>query len=444
MNTYANGALTSVEANNIVSDIICGRWDYNALPRPKRKQIFAYHLYQLASAFRGSKGDSSMCKAAETLFHAVIENCDVLETVDHRKWNVVAFLLRLCRYHEQWIACPDTWSPNQVHLSLPYCNLEAASFPDSNTLLFNQLRSLIRHLLGRYPLPGFWDLVWFQTGDIEFRWMDWYVDLSMGKSFRSLQKLPVSLNKKAAHLIAEAPSGAKLPQAFRWGQMRAEGISKDLCQIIFSHKCATDFSNDDVWLPLFRLFDPNSCATDVQRICTYVYQRRHQCSDGDFYQVKGKTLASINREMAEFYQQNPHFLIQPTAKRRRIKRRQKVLSWQIDHAYKDWYEEDLETGIVYSINEIRKSFLLYSEGRKMNHCVGSYVSRCMNGESSIWSLRSQEDGQWQSLVTIEVDPRRNRLVQAQAFFNSRPEPSDRQRILEWAKLNKIYINGDHF
>ena len=435
MNTYAGGSLTSTEAALLASKIIRGRPERTTRPCPSRSQIFAYHMRQLRFAFQNTKGDSPACRATESLFQAVIKNCALLEVIDHQKWNAVAFLLRLSRYHQHWISSPSSWSPQDLS-KLPSCNPEK-TLPNNDRVLFDQLRSLIRHLFGKYPLPGFWDSVWFQSGKIDFQWMDWYVELSAGKSFRSLKGLPIRLNKKAAHLSTQAPDDLQVPQAFRWAQLRAQGISDLTCKTIVKHHCATDFGNDHLWLPLFRLLPSGLEENQTLQLCTYVHLRIHEYSAAPLYHVKGKTLKSLTREMDDFYQNHPEYLLPRNTKQRRTKRRQKILRWENQSKYKEWCETDIYDGEDYSIGEICKSFQLISEGRKMNHCVGTYVRQCMNGESSIWSLRSRYDGQWKTHVTIEVNPHTDTIVQAQSYQNSEPTAEDWQRISKWARINRI-------
>lgn len=436
MNTYAGGALTSAEAATLAAQIIRGRTAGTNCLRPARSDIFHYHLYQLNLAFKYTKGNSPACRAAESLLQSVIKNCNLLETVDHRKWNAIAFLLRLCRYHKHWITSPSSWSPKDVS-ELPHCSPKNTALCN-NSDLFHKLRSLVRHLLGQYHLAGFWDSVWFQSKEINFQWMDWYVDLSAGKSFQSLVRLPIKLSKKASHLLnTKTPDNLPLPKALRWAQLRAEGIPEDVCKIVTNHRCSTDFENDHLWLPLFRLFKPSLEAREILELCTYTFLRKHKRNDGDSYQIKGKTLPSLTREMRGFHQSHPEYIIQPIISQRRTKRRCKVLNWQHHSDYKDWFEYDINNDITYSIEEICKSFQLISEGRKMNHCVGSYISRCLNGESSIWSLRFYSNGKRKAHVTIELDPRRQMVVQAKSYQNTQPSKADWQRIHKWAQLNKI-------
>ena len=72
-----------------------------------------------------------------------------------------------------------------------------------------------------------------------------------------------------------------------------------------------------------------------------------------------------------------------------------------------------------------------AEGKKMRHCVGSYTYKCVQGMSSIWSLRKLQYGQAERLVTIEVDKDRV-IIQARGKFNCNPSDFERELIDLWA------------
>ena len=60
----------------------------------------------------------------------------------------------------------------------------------------------------------------------------------------------------------------------------------------------------------------------------------------------------------------------------------------------------------------------------MRHCVAAYLSRCLSGQSTIWSLRRRvvhPEGASlpRSMLTIELDPRSATIVQVRGFANQR-------------------------
>jgi hypothetical protein len=88
--------------------------------------------------------------------------------------------------------------------------------------------------------------------------------------------------------------------------------------------------------------------------------------------------------------------------------------------------DKLMARIQWTIQELRTSALLQVEGRVLHHCVGSYARRCVDGEASIWSLRSRvdaEDAEQHHVLTIAVDNRRRQVTQARGKFNLQPHGS---------------------
>jgi hypothetical protein len=69
--------------------------------------------------------------------------------------------------------------------------------------------------------------------------------------------------------------------------------------------------------------------------------------------------------------------------------------------------------------EIIDSMALAEEGRAMRHCVRSYQSACLKGETSIRSLRLTLSGSTtvRRLLTIEVNNQRRSIVQVRGNCN---------------------------
>jgi hypothetical protein len=93
--------------------------------------------------------------------------------------------------------------------------------------------------------------------------------------------------------------------------------------------------------------------------------------------------------------------------------------------------EDLKCGVRWTIQELCTSALLYVEGRMMHHCVGSYTKKCVEGETSIFSIRAQpipknpkpdeEPDRPTHVLTLAVDTKKKRITQARGKFNLQAE-----------------------
>lgn len=92
----------------------------------------------------------------------------------------------------------------------------------------------------------------------------------------------------------------------------------------------------------------------------------------------------------------------------------------------DWQAEDAAEP-KWTICELISGHELYEEGEAMRHCVAQYASQCFRNESAIFSLRANG----RRRVTIELDPRSRRVVQAQGPCNSRTKPEESAAIARW-------------
>jgi len=98
-----------------------------------------------------------------------------------------------------------------------------------------------------------------------------------------------------------------------------------------------------------------------------------------------------------------------------------------------------EVALQYDFVELTDAEQLRTEGRALHHCVADYARSCWNGGSRIWSLRSTHGTRTTSIVTIEVDPKRQEIVQAKGFRNRRPTLHERGLIADWAKRERLRV-----
>jgi hypothetical protein len=82
---------------------------------------------------------------------------------------------------------------------------------------------------------------------------------------------------------------------------------------------------------------------------------------------------------------------------------------------------------VWTVRELTSSTELALESQAMQHCVASYDFRCAHGASAIFSLSFAEVRQ----VTVEVEPRSRRIVQARGLQNRSAEPRELDVLRRW-------------
>lgn len=72
---------------------------------------------------------------------------------------------------------------------------------------------------------------------------------------------------------------------------------------------------------------------------------------------------------------------------------------------------------------------LITEGRRMRHCVASYIRDVVAGRCSIFSIRTDE----RRIATVELDAKTGQLLQLKGFANSRPKPFVKELVTRFRR-----------
>ena len=87
---------------------------------------------------------------------------------------------------------------------------------------------------------------------------------------------------------------------------------------------------------------------------------------------------------------------------------------------------------------------LFEEGRKLNHCVGSYSDRIVEGKSCIMFIRKTEEPD-KPYFTIEINQSNSYVVQLRANSNRCINHSTEKELVkflkEWSKKKSVALNG---
>jgi hypothetical protein len=104
------------------------------------------------------------------------------------------------------------------------------------------------------------------------------------------------------------------------------------------------------------------------------------------------------------------------------------------------YIQDGENTLVETV-ELLTAGALNMEGSAQKHCVSSYSYSCGTGRSSIWSLRSHNKKTLDTkiVLTIEVDLREKKVVQARKKGNEPMTTADAFHLSRWAKQNQLTL-----
>lgn len=288
-----------------------------------------------------------------------------------------------------------------------------------------QFAHLLRHLFANYPVPLFLNNAWLMEGAEKEQ--QWFIAIASGISVRKLHGLPIVLTKRMAHAFLWTPPYFSITGAFRFAQVIALGGDEWLAW----HFTATllgrnNFRDDDFWITVIRFFAQASLF-DVRRLDEVVDYIHHRKVADAGYSMKGRTPDSLMRQVNEWQVQMRH---------------EHTLSGKLTWPSSGIAAWEHETGTgqeakIYKIRELTSSSDLRAEGKAMRHCVYTYVRSCHLRACAIFSLMADTFSASERLVTIEVDLKKRKIVQAKARCNAAPSTDAMEVIKLWAEKEKL-------
>jgi hypothetical protein len=204
--------------------------------------------------------------------------------------------------------------------------------------------------------------------------------------------------------------------------------------------------DEPFWLSVIHFFvnHPELPLSQVGPVVDYVRIRKYGFGGNDApepeFTMKGRTVEALLKRMEEW-----HEALARLGKKGRH-------SWSpsgippLERIEKD----PLSTGTCHwRVVEIIDCMALAEEGRAMRHCVRSYQSACLKGETSIWSLRLafSDNRTERRLLTIEVNNQRRAIVQVRGHCNQtlsamrghRRMMLAREVLRDWARQRNLGI-----
>lgn len=346
------------------------------------------------------------------------------------------------------LARPGYYGPNNAYLQA-LANMadryemwvrDPADFQARSYNPERQFSELARHLFARYDPPAIFEQAWFETAKRKGRKQQtWYIQLAQGESPRRLSGLPITLTKRAAHVLFEVPDTLRLEQGLRWAQLRGMGASRAMADALLASQIGTDFGRDEFWLTVVRylvdqpMLDPNRVGPIIDYIYDQRYRQHERLVNGRIvvgpaqpnFTMKGRCIDRLLTQVDEWHEALA-----------RATHRQRLRSWKpsgiVGHA---WIEGRGKSLKLLEVVELLDTKQLIDEGGKMSHCVGSYDWSCAARRCAIFSLRCEaasEGGEAKRLVTIEVVPKTMTIVQARGKRNAEPTAEQMRMLRIWA------------
>lgn len=303
-----------------------------------------------------------------------------------------------------------------------------------------QINGLIRHLFVKYPVPAFlYDALRKDFDKLHPRqitytglhddYIMWFLALAQGHSFTKLVKS--YMTSKEAFCFLSAPYADVFENVW-WAKLKFAGIPNHiidkLINRIFKNHLFVDKSGKlDEVIHFFARYHDEMDKTTLGEVLDFVSWKL--TNDPDF-RFKGRTASSVVKLTNEW-----HTLMQKA-------KLGKYVEWA-GCGISDWRHETKNE--IWIMTELLNNRELINEGRKQKHCVYSYVQRCAEGGSHIFSLRGhskmlsgvQEDGKpifsplnETSRTTVELQGRH--VVQIRGHLNQLPSKHDAGILRLWA------------
>jgi hypothetical protein len=308
-----------------------------------------------------------------------------------------------------------------------------------------------RYLFARYAVAEHLEQIWIDWHGLDHDEIvlrkRWYIVAAGGGSLYK-EGAGEWLSRKEIHAFLNSPPGLGFEAAI-W-QAIARSYSSDpaiALRIARSRIARTPRAELGFWREVARFF----CAypATVEEIDDFRDYLEYCRQSVPGFSLKGRTLASLSRQMREWHRdveavarieeaQRLAAALQARARGQALAAEAtgswpgaSIADWSWSTSVKDRSKRE-----DYTVIQLRTAADLVAETRAMHHCVASYAAKCIAGNASIWSLRRRVAGVTERLLTIELD-RRNRAIQIRGFGNRLARADERKILERWATARGI-------
>jgi len=310
-----------------------------------------------------------------------------------------------------------------------------------------------RYLFARYTVAEHLEQIWIDCSglapdEIILR-KRWYIVAAGGGSLHR-EGAGAWLSRKEVHAFLNPPPRLGFEAAI-W-QAIARSYSNDpaiVLRIARSRIAQTPRAELGFWREVVRFFCAHpTTVEEMDDLRDYLADCRRRNPE---FGLKGRTLASLGRQMREWHRDLEAIRRIEVARRRAEAAQARVRGQALGRelagdgswpgaAIADWSwspaAKDRSNREEHLVIQLRTAADLVAETRAMHHCVASYAPKCIAGHASIWSLRRRAAGHTDRILTIELD-RQCRAIQVRGFANRTPRTEERKLLERWAKARGI-------
>lgn len=325
-------------------------------------------------------------------------------------------------YKDFWIRLPEEWVAKSHNE-----DRQLMSFLMWLFCVYKPPEFLFKVFVKKYP---------YSSSDYEQYkdlFISWFIEIGQGYSF---QKVAASvLTKKEAHLFLKPPKLIvtcpieTVKIHIMYIKCKVRNLPEPICDLLankfsdftirFSNKAAYQAQRGLFFTKYFLDFlalylkDPLLTKETIENLLDYLTRLTYD-EIGKF-SFKGRTLNSVIQLSNQWHYQQTQL------------KEVKVTKWAGLPIENFKYVDN--NNIEWGITQLKTSSALINEGRKQHHCVGSYIDRCINGQSNIFTMENDIDNK---IATIEVDSNHT-IVQISGSCNKKITGTNRKMIERWAK-----------
>ena len=319
-------------------------------------------------------------------------------------------VIGLSRCHRDWSRPVAAWTPEY--------RLERQRFTE-----------LARHLLARYEVPAFFDTVWFAGDSLEARQQQgWFAHVGTGHNLRTAPGLPLSLTKRMAHAVLQAPAAATIIEALRYGQVVGWGGSEQLAHDVNTSRLGASFLHEDFWstvIPFLARSQAHVPPDWTRSIIDYLHHQRFApqdlvAPDGSLttgppsepnLSMKSRSLPKLLRQVDRWRRAWSVDFESPPDPQTNVRR--------LSYLYLETEDETTGVPLVWTIQELRSARSLANEGQAMGHCLSSKAVPLST--TSVWSVQVRDGDRSRRVMTVAIDINTRAVTQARGRFNSNPD-----------------------
>jgi hypothetical protein len=262
----------------------------------------------------------------------------------------------------------------------------------------------------------------------------WYVCVAGGGS---LYKAHLSgfMTRREVHAFLTCPFDFSLVQAMTWALARSWTGSTGRARRLAQSKVAHRDLREDYWREALRWFVTHDVQIrEINDICDFLTE--HQPRG---FSLRGRTLGSMRQIVDQWH--------------RTMARAQRMgdATWEgfplEDAAYDNvgsLCREAKGQRFDWTFTQIRSSRALAEEGSAMHHCVFAYQPLCLEGRSSIWSVRvrraARGHGSFERALTLEL-LESGAIVQIRGYANRPARDYEMEIVRRWAAENGLRVTG---